>query len=415
MAGPVRSYPEMTWLPSVDAVALKRPFHSRWLWAGIMVWAVAFAAVAVRVAVGGSRNDLFPTYQQAGVAWAHGQPLYHTHQGFIYTPLVAAFFALLAWVPPNLGAALWRLLNVIAFLSAALWWFRRNQANANAGRQGVFLLLLFPISLGNLNNGQANPLMIALLTSAVLLAQARRWTLSALCVTTAAYFKVYPLAVGLLLAVIYPKEFSWRLLLALAGAGLLSLVLQHPDYVIEQYRRWFESRRTDPRRYDIDMAPRDLWMLTRALHLPLSETLYALIQAATAAALAFVCGWGRYRRHWPEERLLHAALLLGCGWMLLLGPSTESATYVLLAPLLVYALFTAVRHPIGMRSLLWASYGILLLGLALNSFLHLKKNIYLKSIPPFGALLFLIYACAWIFSPRFWKMPQMPQAEKCHK
>lgn len=374
----------------------------------------AFAAVVVRVAAGGSRNDLFPTYQQAGLAWLHGQPLYQTHQGFIYTPPVAAFFALLAWVPPDLGAALWRLLNVSAFLAAALWWFRRNAPNANADRQGLFLLLLFPVALGNLNNGQVNPLMIALLISAVLLAEARRWTLSALCVTVAAYFKIYPLAIGLLLAVVYPKEFSWRLLLALAGAGLLSLALQHPDYVIDQYQRWFESRRTDPRRYNIDMAPRDLWMLARAFHVPLTETLYALIQASTAAALALVCGWGRLH-HWPEERLLHAALLLGCSWMLLLGPSTESATYVLLAPLLVYTLFTAVRHPIGTRTLLSASYGILLLGLALNSFLHLKKNIYLKSVQPFGALLFLVYACVWIFSPRHWKMPQMPQAKKCHK
>jgi hypothetical protein len=394
----------MTWPPSADAVALKHPFRSRWLWAGIIVWTAAFAIVAVRVAVGGSRNDLFPTYQQAGIAWAHGQPLYRTHQGFIYTPPIAAFFTLLAWVPPDLGAALWRLLNVIALLAAALWWFRRNETNADADRQGLFLLLLFPISLGNLNNGQVNPSMIALLISAVLLAKTRRWTLSALCVTVAAYFKVYPLAVGLLLAVIYPKEFSWRLLLALTGTGLLSLVFQHPDYVIEQYRRWFESRRTDPRRYDIDMAPRDLWMLTRAFHLPLTETLYAVIQTAAAGALAFVCGWGRFH-HWPEERLLHAALLLGCSWMLLLGPSTESATYVLLAPVLVYALFTAARHPIWMRSLVIASYATLLLGLALNSFLHLKKNVYLKSVQPFGALLFLVYACAWIFSRRCWKMP----------
>ena len=169
--------PQMTWLPSADAVALKHPFRSRWLWAGIMVWTVAFAVVAVRVAVGGSRNDLFPTYQQAGAAWVQGQPLYHTHQGFIYTPPVAAFFALLAWVPPDLGAALWRLLNVVAFLAAALWWFRRDEASADADRQGLFLLLLFPISLGNLNNGQVNPLMIALLISAVLLAKTRRWTL----------------------------------------------------------------------------------------------------------------------------------------------------------------------------------------------------------------------------------------------
>ena len=38
-----------------------------------------------------------------------------------------------------------------------------------------------------------------------------------------------------------------------------------------------------------------------------------------------------------------------------------------------------------------------------NSFLHLKKTIYLKSVQPFGALLFAIYAGVWIFSRRWWK------------
>ena len=88
--------------------------------------------------------------------------------------------------------------------------------------------------------------------------------------------------------------------------------------------------------------------------------------------------------------------------MLLLGPSTESATYVLLGPLLVYALFAARQHPFWIRTAVLMSYGVLLIGLVLNSFLHLKKNVYLKSVQPLGALCFVVYASAWIFSRSRW-------------
>ena len=37
-------------------------------------------------------------------------------------------------------------------------------------------------------------------------------------------------------------------------------------------------------------------------------------------------------KNWPTPRILEAVLLLGACWMMLCGPATESASYVLLAP-----------------------------------------------------------------------------------
>jgi hypothetical protein len=91
--------------------------------------------------------------------------------------------------------------------------------------------------------------------------------------------------------------------------------------------------------------------------------------------------------------------------MLLFGPSTESATYVVLAPAVVLALVQAFQQevPPWMRFLLLASFIVLLSGLFANSFLDLKKGVYSKSVQPFGALLFTIFAVPWLTTTRFWR------------
>ena len=47
-------------------------------------------------------------------------------------------------------------------------------------------------------------LLIGLIMMAILAAYSKRWTVSAVCKGIAAYLKIYPLAVGLLLVLIYP-------------------------------------------------------------------------------------------------------------------------------------------------------------------------------------------------------------------
>ena len=62
--------------------------------------------------------------------------------------------------------------------------------------------------------------------------------MAAACVTVACLFKGYPLAVGLLLAAVYPRPFAPRLVLALAAGLALPLLVQRPDYVAQAYRDW---------------------------------------------------------------------------------------------------------------------------------------------------------------------------------
>jgi alpha-1,2-mannosyltransferase len=371
----------------------------------IGIWVAVLLAVWIRIGLLSHSHDVFQTYVEAGRKWAAAQPLYSYTRGFVYSPLVAAFFALFSWLPVSLGSVLWRLLTVAIFVWAIFWWLKAeiNRPIPKSSYWLVFLLIL-PLSLGNFNNGQVNPMIIGLLMIAILAAYEDRWTLSALALGFSTYLKIYPLSIGLLLVLVYPPRLGWRLFLTLVLMGALSFILQRPAYVLEQYQRWFSTRAADDRRLNMDIAPRDFAMLLRLLHVHLNAAAVLFLQMLAGAGTAAICVAGRLLK-WSEQRLLTCVFTIGTCWMLLFGPATEDATYAMIAPPLVLALVQAFHQSTAwwMRVLVCASFAFLLLGLILNSFFGLKKTAYLMSVQPFGALLFAGYSVIWVFRSSLWK------------
>src|SRR5580704_611662 len=371
----------------------------------IGIWVAVLLVVLIRIGLLSHSHDVFQTYVEAGRKWTAAQPLYTYTRGFVYSPLVAAFFALFAWFPVALGSVVWRLLTATIFIWAIFWWLKAeiNHRIPQSSYWLVFLLIL-PLSLGNFNNGQVNPMIIGLLMIAILAAHEKRWTLSAIAVGLSAYLKIYPLSVGLLLVLLYPRELGWRLVLTLILMGAASFILQRPAYVLEQYQRWFNTRAADDRRMNMDIAPRDFAMILRLLHINLSARLVLGLQLAAGAGTAALCVIGRLRK-WSEQRLLTCVLATGTCWMLLFGPATEDATYAMIAPALAFALVQAFQQKTSrwMRVLVCASFAILLLGLMLNAFFSLKKTPWSMSVQPFGALLFAGYSIIWVFRSSLWE------------
>jgi Glycosyltransferase family 87 len=366
----------------------------------IGLWAAVLLGISIRIGWSSHSHDVFGTYADAGHRWTAAQPLYTYTRGFVYSPLVAAFFAPFSWLPIGLGSVVWRLLNAAMFLAAVFWWLRA-QITEHLPKSSYWLvfLLILPLSLGNFNNGQVNPMIIGLLMVALLAAHEKRWTLSAVAVGFSAYLKIYPLSVGLLLVLLYPRQLGWRLVLALILMGAASFVLQRPAYVLEQYQRWFSTRAADDRRMNMDIAPRDFAMILRLLHINLSAHAVLVLQILAGAGTAVLCVVGRLRKR-SERHLLVCVLTTGTCWMLLFGPTTEDATYAMIAPAIAFAVVEAFNResPSWMRGLVCGSFALLLLGLILNAFFGLKKTPLTMSVQPFGALLFLGYAIAWLFS-----------------
>jgi Glycosyltransferase family 87 len=371
----------------------------------IGLWAAVLLGVCLRIGLMSHSHDVFVTYYDAGRKWVESQSLYSYTRGFVYSPLVAAFFVLFSWLPLSLGAVLWRLIDVAVFVGAILWWLKAEiHDRISKSSYWLVFLLILPLSLGNFNNGQINPLIIGLLMVAMLAARDGQWTLSAICVGVCTYLKIYPLSVGLLLVLIYPRDLGWRVVLTLILMGLLPFILQRPAYVFEQYQRWFSFRAADDRRMNMDIAPRDFAMILRMFSINLSASVFLLVQILAGAAAAAVCLIGRLRK-WSEERLLICILTLGTCWMLLFGPATEDATYAMIAPALSFAVVQAFSQstPSWMRGLICISYAVLLVGLILNAFFGLKKTPYSMSVQPCGALLFAGYTLIWVFSSSLWK------------
>ena len=369
------------------------------------LWAAVLLGILIRVGLFSHSHDVFGTYADAGRKWTASQPLYSYTRGFVYSPLVAAFFAPFSWLPISLGSVLWRLLNAALFVGAIFWWLK-SEISSRIPKSSYWLvfLLILPLSLGNFNNGQVNPMIIGLLMVAILAAYEERWTLAAFAVGFSTYLKIYPLSVGLLLVLLYPRQLGWRLALALILMGAVTFILQRPAYVLEQYQRWFSTRAADDRRMNMDIAPRDFAMILRLLHIHLSAHMVLVLQLLAAAGAAVLCVAGRLRK-WSEKRLLTCVFTTGTCWMLLFGPATEDATYAMIAPVVVFALVQALYQNTlsWMRVLVCASFALLLVGLVLNAFFSLKKTPTLMSVQPFGALLFAGYSIFWVFRSSLWE------------
>jgi hypothetical protein len=97
-------------------------------------------------------------------------------------------------------------------------------------------------------------------------------------------------------------------------------------------------------------------------------------------------------RRWPKERLIAGILAFLCIWMTLCGPATELQTYILLAPAVVLTLADAV---FGSRAL-WLRIGLLLvyllmaLAVARTSFLPSQKGLWILTLQPVAAIVFLV-------------------------
>jgi hypothetical protein len=334
--------PDVSATPSLPA----RPFHDFWVRLALFVWLVVLAAVGGRAWVQPAKRTLYTTWVRVGSEWENRLDLYHQHWSagedqFRYSPLAAVLFTPFHHLPLRPGAVLWRLLNGLALLGGFACWLHAAPVPRTARQQAILFLLLAPLSLSSLNNGQPNPLVIGLLLAALAAADSRHWLLSAVLVSLACALKVYPLALGLLLAAAYPRRFAPWLLLTLVLALVLPFLCGPADYVGRQYALWMHRLDVDQRsNWPLHMAYRDLWLLIRLGHLPVTPKGYLGMQLLTAAGCAVLCVAGRWRG-WPRRHVLLAVLALGSCWMILCGPATESSTYVLLAPALAWAVVAA--------------------------------------------------------------------------
>ena len=377
----------------------------RWL------WIVALLAICIRVGVSPHTQSSYAAdYAPAGWHWLHGAEIYSRRHHFVYSPPTAAFFAPFAALPGTVGGITWRLFSAGLLWVAAAAWLRSRLSSlgelpaqrASAHSPTTALLLLLPLAIGNLNLGQMNVLVLVLVTLGVLAVEREAWNLAAGLLAAAAFVKIYPLALGLLLALLYPRQFSWRLALALLGWFVVSFALQRPGYVWTEYHHWFAVLGRDDR-LDADLFAtwRDFGYLLRACGVSLSPRAYRIMEGTSGGGLAVFLFVGRHWKHWSREKLLGGTFCLGCAWMMLFGPATEAATYVVLSLPVCGLLVAAWNLPAATRwrVLLTLVYALLLLADVANSLFHgLTHHLFMRALQPVAALFFAGGTVWWLLA-----------------
>lgn len=358
----------------------------------ILLWSVALLGVLGRVAVSPlTSQSVVPIYLGAADRWTHGDDLYAPYHFraqpdvYRYPPGFAACFVPFTWLPPRVAALVWRVVSALVFLTG-LWAWTRHGLHLSTGQRGTVFALAAPLVLPSLNNGQANLILIGLLLHGATAVIRGRGGRAGVCLAAAVAVKVYPVAVGLLLTMAFPRRVLPGFLLALVGFAVLPFALD-PQTAADQYRRFAEAERAEDRRHGgYQDPPRDLYWVLRTYFVAPSDGIYTGV--VIAAAIGMAAGVASNRGGDPR-RVAVLAFDLGCVWMTVFGPATEPATYTLLAPTAATAVVRAWSSPArGQLAAALLGY-LLLLAPVVRDFFPNGRAFHNLGPQPLGGLLLL--------------------------
>lgn len=371
-------------------------------WAAL-IWGVLCLALLVRSYLAPTRQTVWHDYGAAGRAWIAGTDAYNLDHGddivippmsgYRYAPVVSVLLAPFGVLSDEYGNVLWRLFSVCCFVAAFAWYLRDALPGGELltdKNKTILWLLLLPLTLASVNNGQANVLLVGLLVGGVAAVVKERWNLAAALLAGACLLKLYPLAIAILLILIHPRQLGWRFLVAVTLGLAIPFACQAPSYVFHQYENWLTLVGSDDRReFPFTQGYRDFYLLTRVIGAPMAPKAYLCVQLAAAALVAGVGLLGRFRS-WPAKYLVTTLFTLGCAWMVLFGPSVESCTYIQIAPVLAWALLDAWQS----SSPRWSKYALgLVFTLFLGSYLtgwFRESRDWLYLAQPIAALIFFV-------------------------
>ena len=325
----------------------------------LVIWGIILVVLVVRFHRKPTSNSVFQVFHDAGQRWAQGiSPYKIPDKDFRYSPVLAAFFAPFAHLSMFWGSLAWLLVNLGVFFGGA-WYFVRtvlaklDVGNDHPGYAATLLLLATPMLVGNFSNLQSNPVVLGTLLAAVAACVERRFTLAALAIGVATFLKIYPLSLGLLLVLLFPKRLSWRLLGVLALGLLLPYATKPFDaaFVTRSYDEWLALLKSDDRKYFPEWDKYKDFSLMYHMWLepfwgPMTASVTRGIFGGTVLGLAAGTLLVRRRLSRPQLDSALAALclvlFLTLAWMMLWGPATESSTYMFVAPISAFLLLECI-------------------------------------------------------------------------
>ncbi|MDR3568573.1 MAG: glycosyltransferase family 87 protein [Syntrophobacteraceae bacterium] len=345
---------------------------------GVLSWLAPMVVISLLVAHDPQRRTVTPLYHAAAAAWGAGKDLYQGPGGMNYLPQFAVIFYPFHWLPAPLGDILWRWLEA-ALLASGVWSLCQDLSGNPMGGAGMdkslsifpasrsffyASLLVMPLCLAALRNGQANAMLAGLALCAAASIARRRWWAAA--VLIAFLVGVKPLGiVMLLLAATAYGPLRFRLAATLAALFLLPFVFAPSGYVAGQFHGFFENIGKCALVHEDRFA--DIGGIVRTFGLELPRRLSVI--ARFAAGPLFLVLWLTGARRLREPLRAMWLLALAASYLMLFNPMNEANGYAILAPALGLWAVAALKNP-ATRRFGWMSVSICLSMSILPNLLH---------------------------------------------
>ena len=251
-----------------------------------------------------------------------------------------------------------------------------------------FYLLVIPIGLHSMYNAQANLLMLGAILFGLAGAVDKKWNRAAGWMAVATLIKGYPLALAMLMVVLYGRRFAVRFIAAI-GIGLLLPFLAHwPRVVSAQYASWFGHMRdsTELMRERV----RTIDHLFVIYGEPLSSRAFLLSQVVAGLVVLGLAGLYFFRNQNAGRRAVTLFSLFAC-WTVLFGPATEACAYAIVAPAIAWSVVEVFENKGSWMRKGTLIFGLILMGPATNDTFGQTLRTFANAhgCQPVGALLFI--------------------------
>lgn len=283
-------------------------------------------------------NQVDVFYYYAGKHWLHGKALYDGQANmFVYLPTSAALFAVPSLLPLKYFEFIFRLVSIFV-MTAGIFAFVCDTTKNNPARVFFWsLLVTVVLSQGALFVGQLHMMTTGLMLLAFAAIAREKWWPAAILLTLALALKPTSLILFLLAFALYPK-LSLRLLCSALLAFLISLVLQSPHYVVSQYAGFVNSFKVAM--YHDGNNPQQWATLFGAIAFYTHHTINGFSQFAIRAVSGLIvyvlCIIARIRC--DKKTAIYFIVTLGMCYLMLFNSRTENNDYMMVAPLVGYAL-----------------------------------------------------------------------------
>ena len=302
------------------------------LWViAILLWVVPMLVISVMVFLHPLSRTVTPLYHEAATNWWAGQPLYQGQSGMNYLPQFSILFTPFHFIPIPWSDILWRWFAA-ALLASGLW--RVMRARFGVGWPKWFLwatILVLPLSLSALRNGQANALLGGLMLHAVACVADAQWSRAAALMVLTVGVKQLGMVLLLLAPVVY-APLRWRLFLGLAALVVLPFVCARPEYALAQYQALGKNLEECSTVTQHRFA--DLNGILRTFGTELPPQLATGVRAMAGLGTLALWWLGARRLTQPLQAMwLHA---LATAYLMLFNPMNEANSYVIFAPALAF-------------------------------------------------------------------------------